>query len=91
MTRSLSSFVENEARSIGIQDNLQLNELTNVNRGIEVIKVGLDSLNLDNLITMLYKLENHRPVLKISHLNISISPGERKIRASFNIKKQKIN
>jgi len=89
MTQSLSSLVENVARSIGIQDNLQLNVLTNVKDGIDGIKVGLDRLKLDHLLSLLYKLENNRPVLKISHLSITISPGDRKIRASFQVKKQK--
>ena len=102
MLQSLSSFVENVARSLlscipsenvarslGIQDNLQLNDLTNLDKGLEGIKVGLDGLKLDHLLSMLYKLENHRPVLKISHFKIAISPGERKIRASFHVKKQK--
>ena len=87
--QSLSSLVENAARSIGIQDNLQLNDLTNVDNDLEGIKVGLDRLKLDHLISLLYKLENNSPVLKISHLSINISPGERKIRASFQVKKQK--
>ena len=87
-TQSLSSLVENAARSIGIQDNLQLNVLTNVKNGIDGIKVGLDRLKLNHLLLMLYKLENNRPVLKVSHLSITISPGERKIRASFQVKKQ---
>tara|TARA_B100000676_G_C18044713_1_gene827168 strand:+ start:909 stop:1394 length:486 start_codon:yes stop_codon:yes gene_type:complete len=89
MLQSLSSFVENVARSIGIQDNLQLNDLTNLEKGEEGIKVGLDSLKLDHFLSMLYRLENHRPVLKISHVKIAISPGERTIRASFHVKKQK--
>jgi len=87
--QSLSSLVENIARSIGIQDNLQLNVLTNVKNGLEGIKVGLDRLKLDHLLSMLYKLENNRPILKISNLSITISPGEREIRASFQVKKQK--
>ena len=89
MPQSLSSLIENVARSIGVQDNLQLNDLTNVKNGIEGIKVGLDRLKLDHLLSMLYKLEHNKPVLKISHLSITISPGERKIRASFQVKKQK--
>ena len=90
MRQSLSSLIENTARTIGIEDNLQLNVLTNVKNGIEGIKVGLDRLKLDHLFSMLYKLENNRPVLKISHLSITVSPGERKIRASFHVKKQKV-
>ena len=71
-----------------IQDNLQLNVLTNVQKGTEGVKVGLDKLKLDDLLSMLYRLENHRPVLRTSHLNISISPGSRQIRASFQVHKQ---
>ena len=89
MLQPLSTFVESIARSIGIQDNLQLNVLTNVKLGTEGIKVGLDRLKLDHLVSLLYKLENHRPVLKISNLSISISPGERNIRSSFQVHKQK--
>lgn len=88
MPQALSSFVESIARSLDIQDNLQLNVLTNVKKGMEGVKVGLDRLKLDHFLSMLYKLENHRPVLKISHLSISISPGNRKIRASFQVHKQ---
>jgi len=88
LPQALSSFVENIARSLEIQDNLQLNVLTNVQKGTEGVKVGLDKLKLDHLLSMLYRLENHRPVLQISHLNISISPGSRQIRASFQVHKQ---
>ena len=88
MTQALSSFVENVARSLEIQDNLQLNVLTNVQKGTEGVKVGLDRLKLDQLLTMLYQLENHRPVLRTSHLSISISPGNRQVRASFQVHKQ---
>ena len=91
MSQPLSSFVENIARSLQIQDNLQLNVLNNVEKGTERVKVGLDRLNLDNLLSMLYRLENHRPVIRTSHLSISISPGDRLLRASFQVHKQKSN
>ena len=91
MSQALSSFVENIARSLQIQDNLQLNVLNNVEKGTEGVKVGLDRLKLDNLISMLYRLENHRPVIRTSHLSISISPGDRLVRASFQVHKQTSN
>ena len=91
MSQALSSFVENIARSLQIQDNLQLNVLNNVEKGTEGVKVGLDRLKLDNLISMLYRIENHRPVIRTSHLSISISPGDRLVRASFQVHKQKSN
>ena len=91
MSQALSSFVENIARSLQIQDNLQLNVLNNVEKGTEGVKVGLDRLKLDNLFSMLYQLENHRPVIRTSHLSISISPGDRLVRASFQVHKQQSN
>ena len=91
MSQALSSFVENIARSLQIQDNLQLNVLNNIEKGTEGVKVGLDRLKLDNLFSMLYRLENHRPVIRTSHLSISISPGDRLVRASFQVHKQKSN
>ena len=91
MSQALSSFVENIARSLQIQDNLQLNVLNNVEKGTEGVKVGLDRLKLDNLFSMLYRLENHRPVIRTSHLSISISPSDRLVRASFQVHKQKSN
>ena len=91
MSQSLSSFVENIARSLQIQDNLQLNVLNNVEMGTEGVKVALDKLKLDNLFSILYRLENHRPVIRTSHLSISISPGVRLVRASFHVHKQKSN
>ena len=91
MSQALSSFVENIARSLQIQDNLQLNVLNNVEKGTEGVKVSLDRLKLDNLFSILYRLENHRPVIRTSHLSISISPGDRLVRASFQVHKQKSN
>ena len=91
MSQPLSSFVENIARSLQIQDNLQLNVLNNVEMGTEGVKVALDKLKLDNLFSILYRLENHRPVIRTSHLSISISPGVRLVRASFHVHKQKSN
>ena len=91
MSQALSSFVENIARSLEIQDNLQLNVLNNVEMGTEGVKVGLDKLKLDNLFSMLYRLENHKPIIRTSHLSISISPGERLVRCSFHVHKQKSN
>ena len=91
MSQALSSFVENIARSLQIQDNLQLNVLNNVEKGTEGVKVGLEKLKLDNLFSMLYRLENHRPVIRTSHLSISISPGDRLVRASFQVHKQQSN
>ncbi len=91
MSQALSSFVENIARTLQIQDNLQLNVLNNMGNGTEGVKVGLDKLKLDDLFSMLYRLENHRPVIRTSHLSISISPGDRLVRASFQVHKQKSN
>ena len=88
MKQPLSSFIENLARSFAIQDNLQLNVLPQVEEETEGVQVRLDRLKLDQLMDMLYQLENHRPVLRLSQLNISISPGNRVVRASFQVRKQ---
>ena len=88
MKQPLSSFIENIARSFAIQDNLQLNVLQQVEEETEGVQVRLDRLKLDQLTDMLYQLENHRPVLRLSQLNISISPGNRLVRASFQVRKQ---
>ena len=88
MKQPLSSFIENIARSFAIQDNLQLNVLQQVEEETEGVQVRLDRLKLDQLADMLYQLENHRPVLRLSQLNISISPGNRLVRASFQVRKQ---
>ena len=88
MKQPLSSFIENVARSFAIQDNLQLNVLPQVKEQTEGVQVRLDRLKLDQLMDMLYQLENHRPVLRLSQLNISISPGNRLVRASFQVRKQ---
>ena len=88
MKQPLSSFIENIARSFAIQDNLQLNVLQQVEEETEGVQVRLDRLKLDQLTDMLYQLENHRPVLRLSQLNISISPGNRLVRVSFQVRKQ---
>ncbi|GIS36857.1 MAG: hypothetical protein Ct9H90mP8_2770 [Pseudomonadota bacterium] len=66
MKQPLSSFIENVARSFAIQDNLQLNVLPQVEEETEGVQVRLDRLKLDQLMDMLYQLENHRPVLRLS-------------------------
>lgn len=88
MRQALTTFIEKVARSFAIQDNLQLNALTSVDKGMEGVQVRFDRLKLDQLTDMLFQLENHRPVLRLSQLNISISPGNRLVRASFQVHKQ---
>lgn len=88
MRQALTTFIEKVARSFAIQDNLQLNALTSVEQGMEGVQVRLDRLKLDQLTDMLFQLENHRPVLRMSQLNISISPGSRLVRAGFHVHKQ---
>ena len=88
MKQALTTFIENIARTFAILDNLQLNVLPQVADGTEGVQVQLDRLKLDQLTDMLYELENHRPVLRLSQMNISISPGNRLVRASFQVLKQ---
>jgi type II secretory pathway component PulM len=88
MQQPLSSFVESVARAVKIQDHLQLNALPNAPEGTEGVQVRLDQLLLEDLMEMLYRLENNRPVLKLSQLDLSISPGSRLVRASFQVHKQ---
>jgi len=85
----LGTFVENVARDHDISDHLQLNELSSVPEYMEGFLVRLDSLNLDQVLDVLYELENHQPVLRLQQLDISISPGSRLARISFQIFKQK--
>ena len=88
MNQALGTFIENVARSFAIQDILQLNVLPQVEEGMEGVQVRLDQLKLDQLTDMLYELENHWPMLRLSQMNISISPGNRLVRAGFQVHKQ---
>ena len=88
MKQALSFFIENVASSFAIQDNLQLNVLPQLDEGREGVQVRLDQLKLNQLTEMLFKLENHWPTLMLSQMNISISPGNRLVRASFQVHKQ---
>ncbi len=87
MKQPLSSFVEGIARDIQVQDHLQINALSNPPEGTEGVQVLLDRLQLDDLMDVLYRLENNRPVLRLSQLDLSVAPGSRLVRASFQVHK----
>ncbi len=87
MKQPLSSFVEGIARDIRVQDHLQINALSNPPEGTEGVQVLLDQLQLDDLMAVLYRLENNRPVLRLSQLDLSVAPGSRLVRASFQVHK----
>lgn len=88
MGKPLSSFVEEVARSLRVQEQLQLNTLSSVPEGTEGVQVRLDQLKLDQLLDVLHRLEHHRPVLRLSQLDLTVSPGSRLVRVSFQVLKQ---
>ena len=88
MGKPLSSFVEEVARSLRVQEQLQLNTLSSVPEGTEGVQVRLDQLKLDQLLDVLHRLEHHRPVLRLSQLDLTVSPGSRLVRVSFQGLKQ---
>ena len=88
MKESLSSFIESVAKNYSIQDNLQLNVFPESKRGMERVQVRFEQLNLNQFIEMLYNLENQWPIILISKIIIGISPGDRKVRVSFQAQKQ---
>ena len=88
MEQPLSAFVEAVARDLKIQDNLQLNVLSNPPEGLDGVQVRLDKLNLDDALEVLYKLENNQPVLQIEQLLFSVAPGSRVVRLNFQVFKQ---
>ena len=88
MKQPLSAFVEAVARDLKIQDNLQLNVLSNPPEGLDGVQVRLDKLNLDDALEVLYKLENNQPVLQIEQLLFSVAPGSRVVRLNFQVFKQ---
>ena len=81
MEQPLSAFVEAVARDLKIQDNLQLNVLSNPPEGLDGVQVRLDKLNLDDALEVLYRLENNQPVLQIEQLLFSVAPGSRVVRS----------
>ena len=88
MGKPLSSFVEEVARALRVQEQLQLNTLSSVPEGMEGVQVRLDQLKLDQLLDVLYRLEHHQPVLRLSQLDLAVSPGSRLVRVSFQVLKQ---
>ena len=88
MEQPLSAFVEAVARDLKIQDNLQLNALSNPPEGLDGVQVRLDKLNLDDALEVLYRLENNQPVLQIEQLLFSVAPGSRVVRLNFQVFKQ---
>ena len=71
-----------------VQEQLQLNTLSSVPEGMEGVQVRLDQLKLDQLLDVLYRLEHHQPVLRLSQLDLAVSPGSRLVRVSFQVLKQ---
>ena len=71
-----------------MQEQLQLNTLSSVPEGTEGVQVRLDQLKLDQLLDVLHRLEHHHPVLRLSRLNLTVSPGSRLVRVSFQVLKQ---
>lgn len=90
MKEPLSAFVEGVARELKIQDNLQLNALSTAPEGMEGVQVRLDKLNLDQALEVLYRLENHQPVLRLEQLLFSVAPGSRVVRLNFQVFKQSV-
>lgn len=88
MAKPLSSFVEEVARSLRVQEQLQLNTLSSVPEGTEGVQVRLDQLKLEQLLDVLHRLEHHHPVLRLSRLDLTVSPGSRLVRVSFQVLKQ---
>ncbi len=84
----LSSFLESGARRIGLQEQLQLNPLSNAPEGTEGVQVRLDRINLDQMFDMLYFLENNKPVVLVEQMEVTTSPGSKLIRISFRVYKQ---
>ena len=88
MEQPLSAFIEAVARDLKIQDNLQLNALSNPPEGLDGVQVRLDKLNLDDALEVLYRLENNQPVLQIEQLLFSVAPGSSVVRLNFQVFKQ---
>ncbi|MBF0236923.1 MAG: type II secretion system protein M [SAR324 cluster bacterium] len=89
MRDSLSSFIEQTVRRLGMHEFLQLNVLPTNPTGMEGVQVRIDQLNLDQLFNVIYTLEKNRPVLLIDQLEIAVSPGSRLLKTSFKVYKQR--
>lgn len=81
---SLTSLIERGARTFEVQDRLQLNALpTGTSKGLEGLQVRLDRLNLDELFSILYYLENQKPVIVLENLEVAQAIGSDLLKATF--------
>jgi len=71
---SLIGHIEELAGKISLKEKLQMNRVpTDKSKGVEVVDLKLDELNLDQVVSFLYLLENSQPTLVIDQFEINPS------------------
>ena len=71
---SLIGHIEELAGKIALKEQLQMNRVpTDKAKGVEVVDLKLDELNLDQVVSFLYLLENSKPPLVIDQFEINPS------------------
>ncbi|HKI98341.1 MAG TPA: type II secretion system protein GspM [bacterium] len=72
--RSLISYVEQLADGVGLRDRIQLNALPqDTNAGLQGVDVKVERLTLDEMVNLLYTLENADYRLIIAQFDLSPS------------------
>jgi len=75
---SLIGHIEKLAEKNALKERLQMNRVPlDKNKGVEGVDIKLDQLNLDQVVSFLYLLENSRPQLVIDQLEIDPSFREK--------------
>lgn len=81
---SLTTFLENSAKEVGIniESIKPLSGIPNDSYEQSVVEVRIDTINLKELVDLLYKIENHNKLLKVISLKISpkfVNPAQLKV------------
>jgi general secretion pathway protein M len=73
-TRSLIGYVEQLADGVGLRDRIQLNAIpTDPSSGLQGVDVKVERITLDEMVNLLYSLENADDRLIIDQLDLSPS------------------
>jgi general secretion pathway protein M len=73
-TRSLIGYVEQLADGVGLRDRIQLNAIpTDASSGMQGVDVKVERMTLDEMVNLLYSLENADDRLIIDQLDLTPS------------------
>ena len=69
----LIGYIEQIAGTIRLKDRIQLNLIPQEKQDIEAVEIKVDQLTLDEMMGLIYALENSKPKMVIDHMELNHS------------------